>query len=430
MKKFATLLLIVCVGLFTSLSAQCVVGVEANGSDQATMEAYKWREANVYPYYASKGFKIVLISQSSAAKLEAALDANAVTHITGCGHGNSNVYTGYNQATVLISSNTALLKKLAGKQIHLLSCLTAQQLGPDMIKNGAAGYAGYYPSFYFTWKSTARFFDADAEMDRAFAEGLTPAKAYQRTIDKFNEIMKILQTEEPSAVQYIVIDRDGLRCMPQRGEVMEAESVLPLEYSNYVLFAMNPGTRGFLSFADCKAADVRSIDFSAMTPEEFKTLVVATYERCERDFELGILSVGKLSRDQIIAEILQNTEMGKSLVELQKNFLQIVAASRWSKTITVTTDAGGNIASSGTFDVPFAITVTGVKAAWKGEPGKFTNANVVLNNETVYNNEVANGVTYKFSKQVKSGPCQYAMKAAGGPKSAEISVTLYFDLGK
>jgi hypothetical protein len=318
MKRFAMLLLIVCIGV-TSLWAQCVVGVEANGSDQATMEAYKWREANVYPYYASKGFKVVLISQSSKAKLEAALSANAVTHITGCGHGNTGIYTGYNQATVLSSSDTTLLKKLAGMQIHLLSCLTAQQLGPDMIANGAAGYAGYYPSFYFTWKSTARFFDADAELDRALAEGVTPVKAFQRAIDKFNAILAILQQEEPSAVQYIIIDRDGLRCMGKRGdENIEAESILPLEYSTYVLFGMNSGTRGFMSFADCKAADVRSIDFSAMTPEEFKMLVVATYERCEKDFELGILSFGKLTRDEIINAVLQDTEIGKSLVELEK----------------------------------------------------------------------------------------------------------------
>jgi len=418
-------------GLCTSAIAQCVLGVEANGPDDATKSAYTWREANVYPYYTSKGFKVVILNQSSATKVEDAINNNAVTHITGCGHGSPTVYTGYGQATVFSSSNTTLLKKLAGKYIHVLSCLTAQQLGPDMIANGAAGYAGYYPSFYFTWKSTARFFDADAEMDRAFAEGLTPKQAYQRTIDKFNAIMAILQQEEPSAVQYIITDRDGLRCVPGREEDAGAMvSILPLGLASHVLFARNLETRGFITFAEYQGANTRGESFASMTPADFKALVLASYERCARDFELGIISYGRIHRDQIIDEITRDTELGKTFVAMYKNYLQVVTDSRWSKSIKVTTDANGNLVAADKFDVPMTITVTGAKATWSGTPNKFTNVSVALNGETLYNNEVVNGNTYKVSKKVNSGPCDYAIKALEGPKKTEVTITLFFDLGK
>jgi hypothetical protein len=431
MKRFFALLLSVFLCLSAVGMAQCVLGVEANGPDEATKSAYTWRHANVYPYYASKGFTVVEISQSSAAKVETALSQNAVTHITGCGHGSPTVYTGYGQATVFSTSNTALLQKLAGKYIHVLSCLTAQQLGPAMISNGAAGYAGYYPSFYFTWKSTARFFDADAEMDRAFAEGQTPKQAYQRTINYFNNIMEILQKEEPDAVRYLVIDRDGLRCFPAREEDSEeTESVMPLEMASHILFAQNPATRGYLTFAEVQNSPTLAASFSTMSAADFKALTIAAYEKCPRDFEVGILSYGRIHRDQIIDEITQGTALGNSFVQLEKTFLQTVSETRWSKSITVTTDANGGIVAADKFDVPMTITTTGAKATWSGTPSKFTSVTFALNNTTVYSGEVANGTTYKVSKQVKSGTCNYSINAAGGPKNTQVTVTIYFNLGR
>jgi len=428
MKKIFAILLTLGLCLSTLAVAQCVVGLEANGPDDATKAAYTWRHANVYPYYADKGFKIVEISQSSKGKVETALRENAVTHITGCGHGSPTVYTGYGQASVFSTSDTVLLKKLQGIQIHVLSCLTAQELGPAMVQNGAKGYAGYYPSFYFTWKSTALFFDADAEMDRAFADGLTPAQAYNRTINKFNEILAILEKEEPSAVRYIITDRDGLRCLPSRDEE-QIGSELPLGMANHILFAQNPDTRGFVTFAEY-ADNSRSASFASMTPEAFKALVIAAYERCERDFEVGIINYGRIHRDQIIDEIRRGTEVGQTFVELERSFLQTVAESRWSKSITVTTDANGNVIAADKFDVPMTITVTSAKATWSGDANKFANVNVALNTEVIFNAEVVNGTSYKVTKRVPSGTFQYALKATSGPKNTQVTVTLYFNLGR
>jgi hypothetical protein len=433
MKKMFSLLMLAILLMSSPVWAQCVLGVEANGGDQATMEACKWRVANVYSMYEAKGFKVVLIDKSSKSKVDAALnvalDRKQVTHLTGCGHGNTNVYTGYNQATVFISSDTTLLKKLAGVHVHLLSCLTAQKLGPDMIKQGAASYAGYHPSFYFTWKSTARFFDADAEMDRVFADGLTASQGYQRTINKFNEILKILETEEPDAVQYIVIDRDGLRCMPARAEE-DADFSLPLELASRTLYARNPTSGEFVSFAEFQNNAGRAVAYTSLSDEEVKDLAVAKFSKMDRNFELCILSVGRFHRDRIIEEIKRNSELGQMFVAGEKEFLARLNENRWSKTITLRTDANGAITAADKFDVPMTITVKGVKAAWKGTPSSFSNATFALNGEGLFNGVVANGTTYAVKKKLNSGPCQYNLNAVGGPKDTDITVTITYDLGK
>lgn len=431
MKKISFALFVLFVFATAFSWAQCVLGVEANGSDEATMKAFEWRQANVYDkVYAKQGFKVILISQSSKAKVEEALDKNAnITHITGCGHGNVNVYTGYNQTTVFSGSNTTLLKKLAGKHIHLLSCLTAQQLGPAMVKNGAASYAGYHPSFYFTWKSTHRFFDADAELDRAFADGMNAPASYKRTIDKFNQILKILETEEPDAVQYIVTDRDGLRCLPASARD-EMDFTLPLALAKRTLYAKDMASGQFLSYAEACNNTSRAAGYSEMSAKEFKEMVIAKLEKMDRDFELCILSQGRFHRDRLIDEVRRETELGNSMLTLEKSFLQIVADSRWSKTITVKSDANGDIVTTDKFDVPMAITTKQVKATWQGQPNSFTSVSFLLNNESMFEGAVVNGQSYTIKKKVPSGPCQYSLKAAGGPKNTDVTVTLYFDLGK
>jgi len=427
MKKVLLALLALLCFLSVAGAQKAVLGVEANGSDSATISAYEWRKVNVYDgIYAKAGFKVVLLSQATKAKVVSGLDGNAITHITGCGHGNVNVYTGYNQGYVFTCSDTALLAKLSGKHIHLLSCLTAQQLGPDMIKYGAKSYAGYYPSFYFTWKSTARFFDADAELDRAFAEGQTAPQGYKRSIDKFNAIMEILKTEDPDAVQYIVIDRDGLRCFPSR-TTESVETVLPLEMANQIVYVKNPQTNEFISFAESNNLGIsRSRDISR---EDLKALVIAAYEKMDPEFELGILSRGRFTRDQLIAEIKHDTEVGKDLVEIRKYFLDVVAESRWSQTMEVTTDAEGSVIYSGNFDVPMTITTKEVKGTWGGEPNTFQNVLFTLNNDILFNGSITNGQGYSIVKKINKGQITAAVKAVGGPKNTKVKVTLTFNIG-
>lgn len=404
-----------------------VMGVEANGPDSATIKAYEWRSVNVYQnIYGKAGFKVVLISQSSKSKVEAALKDNDITHITGCGHGSPTLYTGYSQGTVFTTSDATLLAKLKGTHIHLLSCLTAQKLGPAMMQYGAKSYAGYIPSFYFTWKSATEFFKADAAIDEGFAQGKTAPECYTQTIKAFNDLIEYLNKNEPSGVQHAITDRDGLSCLPKNRKVLDY--VLPLEMASYTLYTKNSENGEFVNFADFQNLNLRA-SYRDMSREDFKAMVIAGYERLDRDFELGILGYGKLHRDQIVEEIRQDTEIGQQLVEVNRHFLQAMENCRWSKTIEAQTDGEGNISNSGTFDVPMTITIKSIKAVWSGQPSSFENVNVQMNNEVLYNGAVQNGTTYEKVLKVQKGPANCSIQAVGGPKNTTIKVTINFSLG-
>lgn len=62
--------------------------------------------------------------------------------IIGVGHGDVDVFTGQNEALIL-QVNKYSPSEVRGKVIKLLSCQTAVILGPDLIRNGAASFAGY-----------------------------------------------------------------------------------------------------------------------------------------------------------------------------------------------------------------------------------------------------------------------------------------------
>lgn len=62
--------------------------------------------------------------------------------IIGVGHGDVDVFTGQNEAIILQVSKYSP-SEVRGKVIKLLSCQTGVALGPDLIRNGAASFAGY-----------------------------------------------------------------------------------------------------------------------------------------------------------------------------------------------------------------------------------------------------------------------------------------------
>lgn len=62
--------------------------------------------------------------------------------IMGVGHGDKDVFTGQHEA-IILEVGKYNPKEVEGKVIKLLSCQTGVELGPDLIKNGAASFAGY-----------------------------------------------------------------------------------------------------------------------------------------------------------------------------------------------------------------------------------------------------------------------------------------------
>lgn len=90
--------------------------------------------------------------------------------LLGVGHGDEDTYTGQNES-VILDAGKYNPKEVNGKVVKLLSCLTAQQLGPDIIANGAACYMGYKDDYVWVM-------DADLAStpwsDKMAAESLMP----------------------------------------------------------------------------------------------------------------------------------------------------------------------------------------------------------------------------------------------------------------
>jgi hypothetical protein len=66
---------------------------------------------------------------------------------TGIGHGNADVYTGQRTEVLFRTCNGDEI--LADRITYLLSCMTAQRLGQDIIDKGGRAYLGYWVSYTF-----------------------------------------------------------------------------------------------------------------------------------------------------------------------------------------------------------------------------------------------------------------------------------------
>ena len=157
------------------------LGIEADWED-LTRAALAYRDQFVYPYLRSRGFRVDLYRAAQAERHYVAPEAARpnVLYITGCGHGDVAVFTGYYNHPVFQVGGYAS-PEVRGKIVHLLSCLTAQQLGPDLVDHGCRAYFGYDQEFLVASGDHASyFFECDAEIDRALTEGLTAGQAYDR----------------------------------------------------------------------------------------------------------------------------------------------------------------------------------------------------------------------------------------------------------
>jgi len=70
------------------------------------------------------------------------LSAPQADIIMGAGHGSEDAFTGQNEA-ILLEVGKYDPKEVEGKVIKLLSCQTGVELGPDLVKNGAACVLAY-----------------------------------------------------------------------------------------------------------------------------------------------------------------------------------------------------------------------------------------------------------------------------------------------
>jgi len=179
---------------------------------------------HVVDYAADKAFNIMDLEREQADNpyIDNTINSFQPFLIYGFGHGNVNVYTANSETPVWHTGEP--LTHLAGKVIYLLSCLTAQQLGPYMIDQGALGYGGFLISW--TWmtgnvngdpyedKYAKGFYKSTNKFFEALLDGMTLEQAMQASIAEYNYWIYWWENSgEDNAsevVKWLLHDRDGL----------------------------------------------------------------------------------------------------------------------------------------------------------------------------------------------------------------------------
>jgi len=163
--------------------------------ETATHWGAEWFKRNVVEPAKQNGFDVIDLHAEKATKTEVmrAIREKNPRYVAGIGHGNKHLFTGQNGKTIFIIDDKDTCEASENRIIHLLSCITAVELGPYMVDCGADAYLGYNDVFGFKIdendfpnKYATPFFDSDTAIDRAFFAGKTAKQAYQDAIDRFN----------------------------------------------------------------------------------------------------------------------------------------------------------------------------------------------------------------------------------------------------
>ena len=80
------------------------------------------------------------------------LSAPLSSVIIGAGHGTKDIFTGQNE-TIILEVGKYNPREVKGKIIKLISCGCGAELGPDMVKNGAASFSGYTDDYVWVMDS-------------------------------------------------------------------------------------------------------------------------------------------------------------------------------------------------------------------------------------------------------------------------------------
>jgi hypothetical protein len=188
-----------------------------NTTDQVTTPAANYRIKYVHPVFAARGFTVISLEGIHDTRTEFVnvVKNRRVRYISGIGHGSPVVYTGHLGEHILeVGAYDPM--EVKDKNIHLLSCQTAKQLGPDVVTKGDHVYAGYFENFIFVWDDPSTpvneqdlFWKADSTWDISIAYGATAEAAHTATIDAYNAA--IAQVPNTVAATYLTWNRNYLR---------------------------------------------------------------------------------------------------------------------------------------------------------------------------------------------------------------------------
>lgn len=189
-----------------------------NTTDSVTTPFANYRKANVHSMFSAGGFMVISLEGIDDVRTKFAPQAlNGLTvYISGIGHGNYTTYTG-NGGNYILQVGHYAAAEVKDKAIHLLSCETAGQLGPDTVAKGAKCYAGYTEDFYLVWDDPSTpavnemelFAKSDSTFDIWMACGATAQQAYNATVQAFNAC--IFQVPNTSAATWLTWDRNHLK---------------------------------------------------------------------------------------------------------------------------------------------------------------------------------------------------------------------------
>jgi hypothetical protein len=180
-----------------------VVEVECN-HEPVTQILYYYRvEKFVHPYFDQKGFNVIELFGNDATRenFAPACMLPIVDFITGGGHGYDDYFLGHmNQELWRVGNYDP--KEPKGKIIHLMSCLTANMLGHNLIDNGSLAYFGYKVSFSFPQYQDGTdplndpriepFFECDSAIDKFIADCLPANEVYKKTMELYEEKLQEL----------------------------------------------------------------------------------------------------------------------------------------------------------------------------------------------------------------------------------------------
>lgn len=193
--------------------------------ETVTEMGYEFRVRKyVYPHLQGKDdLSVIALFGEDATKsnFKHACSIRTVDFITGLGHGNVNVFTGHEHEELWRVGNYNS-QEANGKIIHLLSCLTAQQLGRDLVEKGALAYFGYEKEFVvlssypgpsdITEDPIAdTFFECDSKIDQLIADGYRASEVYRAVMELYERQIGELAESYPEVAKWLRHDMQALR---------------------------------------------------------------------------------------------------------------------------------------------------------------------------------------------------------------------------
>lgn len=196
--------------------------------ESVTEMGYEFRVRKyVYPYLKEKDELSVLAlfgEDATKTNFSAACSIRTVDFITGLGHGNEDVFTGHEHEELWRVGNYNP-QETRGKIIHLLSCLTAQTLGRDLVDKtaGAAfAYFGYVKEFVVLSLDPGPpditddpiadiFFKCDSEIDRLIVDGNKASEVYQGAMELYERQIEEIAGSYPDVAKWLRHDMLALR---------------------------------------------------------------------------------------------------------------------------------------------------------------------------------------------------------------------------